>query len=137
MPLSHACSHRLMAWATQASSSDAVSSPATGGRGRRGGTTPQFVVASRNSPIGFLNGTRSHWKWKRASSRYTRNENAVSTRNVPICASISVLRQLVAQLAAAPGGRGERLAEPLGQLLFLEHPQGGLGGAALGRHVLA
>ena len=35
---------------------------------RRAGITIQLVVTRTNSPTWLRNGTRSHWKWKRASS---------------------------------------------------------------------
>src|SRR5690349_3721909 len=126
-PAMAAWAQRPRAWRSQAKSKVARSSPARPGMMRRAGMTIQFVVASRNSPIGFLNGTRSHWKWKRASKRNTRNETIVSIRKVAICPNMSVLRELVAELAAAAGGGRERLREPLRQLLLLEDLQRGLG----------
>src|SRR3954462_11160533 len=131
-PAIPACAQRPTACNSHARINVDRSSPARPGTMRRAGMTIQFVVTSRNSPIGLRNGTRSHWKWKRASSRNTRNETIVSMRNVAIWANISVLCQLVAELMAAPGCRGERARKALGELLLLEGLQRRLRRAAFG-----
>src|SRR3954470_18999690 len=136
-PAIPACAQRPTACNSHARINVDRSSPARPGTMRRAGMTIQFVVTSRNSPIGLRNGTRSHWKWKRASSRNTRNETIVSMRKVAICANISVLGELVAELGAAAGGGGQRLGEALGELFVFENAQCRLGGPSLGGHVLA
>src|SRR4051812_36208240 len=130
-----ACAHNPAACRPHATSSVDRSRPANPGITRRAGTTIQLVVASRNSPMGLRNGTRSHWKWKRASSKNTRKETIVSMRNVAIWANISVLCQLVAELMAAPGCRGERARKAFGELLLLEGLQRRLRRAAFGGHL--
>src|SRR3954464_14736713 len=134
-PAMAACAQRPNACSSQARISVERSRPTRPGTMRRAGMTIQLVVASRNSPIGFLNGTRSHWKWKRASSRNTRNETTVSMRKVAICANISVLCQLVAELMSAPSCCRKRARKALGKLLLLEGLQRGLGGAAFRGHL--
>src|SRR5262245_55063299 len=125
-----ACAQKPSACRIQASSSVGRSSPASPGITRRTGITIQFVVASTNSPTGFRNGTRSHWKWNRASSRNTKKLTTASTRKTPICTNTSVLPQLAPHLLAALGGRGDRAREPLGELLLVEYLQRCFGGSA-------
>src|SRR6185503_4796024 len=93
---------------------------------------------SRNSPRGLRNGTRSHWKWKRASSRPTSIVTTVSIRNNAICVNTAlVLPELVAHLGAAPGGRRQGFGKTLGEPLAFEHFERSLGRAALGGHVFS
>src|SRR5919109_495508 len=126
-----ACSHRPSACNSHARSSDGRSRPARPGTTRRTGTTIQLVVASTNSPTGLRNGTRSHWKWKRASSMNTKKLTTTSTRNTPICVNTSVLSEFFAELGAARRRGLDGAPEALGELLLVEHVQRRLGGAAL------
>src|SRR3954447_20486358 len=128
-----ACAHNPAACRPHATSSVDRSRPANPGITRRAGTTIQLVVASRNSPMGLRNGTRSHWKWKRASSKNTRKETIVSMRKMAICANISVLGELVAELAAAARGGGQRLGKALGEAFLVEDAQCRFGSAAFRR----
>src|SRR5919108_507868 len=132
-----ACAHTPAACSTQASSKVARSRPASPGTKRRAGITIQLVVASRNSPIGLRNGTRSHWKWKRASSMNTKKLTTTSTRNTPFCVNTSVLSEFFAELGAARRRGLDGAPEALGELLLVEHVQRRLGGAALRGHVPA
>src|SRR5262245_6807232 len=132
-----ACAQKPSACRIQASSSVGRSSPASPGITRRTGITIQFVVASTNSPTGFLNGTRSHWKWNRASSRNTKKLTTASTRKTPICANTSVLSEFFAQFRAAAARRLERALEALGELFLVEYLERRLGRAALGVHVFS
>src|SRR3954469_329620 len=136
-PAIPACAQRPPACNSHARINVDRSSPARPGTMRRAGMTIQFVVTSRNSPIGLRNGTRSHWKWKRASSRNTRNETIVSTRKMAIWANISVLCELVAHLGAAARGRRQGLGEALAEFFFIENAQRRFGRTALGGDVLA
>src|SRR6267378_1594499 len=54
--------------------------------------------------------------------------------SVAIWTNISVFRQLVAELAAALGGRGKRASEALGEPFPLEDAQRRFGRTALRRH---
>ena len=87
------------------------------------GMTIQFVVASRNSPIGLRNGTRSHWKWKRASSRNTRNrDDRVDQERGDLREHLSPSAQLVAELVRRGGvAAASALARRFGELFLLEH----------------
>src|SRR3954470_23933414 len=132
-----ACAHSPAACRPHASNSVARSRPVRPGITRRAGSTIQLVVASRNSPAGLRNGTRSHWKRKRASSKNTMNVTSVSTRKMPIWASTSVLPELPAELFAALACRLDRAQQPLGEPLFVDHLERRLGGAALRGHLLS
>src|SRR3954462_9645692 len=68
----------------------------------------------------------------------TKKATMLSTRNVAICVSTSVLASpLPAHLFAAPAGSLHRAHEALGELLLLEYVQRRLGRAVLGGHVFA
>src|ERR671914_2696994 len=132
-----ACAHRPRACSSQARSSVGRSRPASPGTTRRVGTTSQLVVASTNSPTGLRKGTRSHWKWKRASSTKTKNATTVSTRKTPICVNTSVLSEFFAELRGAPARRLDRAHKALGELFFVEYLQRRFGRAAFGSHVFS
>src|SRR5688572_12259727 len=138
-PTIAACAHRPSACSSQARSSVGRSRPASPGITRRTGTTSQLVVARTNSPTGLRNGTRSHWKWKRASSMKTKNATTVSTRKTPIWVNTSVLSarfsELAAELGRAPARGLDRARKTLGDLFLVEYLERRLGGAAPGGHL--
>src|SRR5687768_7975924 len=136
-PMIAACAHRLSACSAQASSSVARSRPASPGTTRRAGVTIQLVVASTKSPTGLRNGTRSHWKWKRASNMKTKKPATVSTRKTAIWANMSVLSELFAHLDRAQAPRLDRPPQPFCKLLLVEHFQRGFRSAAARSDVLA
>src|SRR5262245_19664785 len=114
-----------------------MSRPTSPGITRRTGITSQLVIARMNCPAGLWNGTRSHWKWKRASSRQTKKPKTVSIRKTVIWVSTSVLAShFPPHLLAAPAGGLHRAHEALGELLLREHVERRRGGPAFGGDVL-
>src|SRR6478736_3410538 len=108
--------HSPSAWMIHARSSVERSRPARPGMKRRTGITIQLVVSSTAN---------------------TKNVTTVSTRKIAICANISALPQLVAELRSATACGFEGLHDLFRKPFLLEHLERRLRGAALRSDLLA